>query len=260
MRWAGSKRQLVPTIRGLFPKNYERYLEPFAGSAAVFVAARPRRAVISDINPGLIEAYRVVRLEPGKVARQATRWPVSSDTYYRIRSIDPERLSSVGRAARFIYLNRYCFNGVYRENQQRRFNVPYGRTTGKMPRPAEFKAFAKLLKRARLVCCDFEETLRLAGKRDLVYVDPPYYAAGRVFKGEYGYAAFNSEDEDRLIAALTSAARRGAYLIVSYNGSLKARLPGWRAVRQRVIRNVGGFASKRKRIFEFIYTNIVADD
>lgn len=256
LRWAGSKRRMIPAILALCPSNYVRYIEPFAGSASVFVALRPDRAVLSDINVDLITTYRAIRRNPAAVARQARRWPSDSPTYYRIRALNPKSLTPVGRAARFVYLNRYCFNGVYRENQSRQFNVPYGHTTGTFPKPLEFRRFGSLLRRARLISCDFERSLELASAGDLVYVDPPYYAEGRRFRGEYGYGAFSVDDEVRLVKALFAASKRGAAIIVSYNGSLLKSLPGWRAVRQKVTRNVGGFASSRRRVFEYLYTNI----
>jgi DNA adenine methylase len=148
---------------------------------------------------------------------------------------------------------------VYRGNKSREFNVPFGKSTGNFPRSSEFRAFAKLLRSARLVCCDFEQSVALATKGDFVYVDPPYYAPGRDFKGEYGYGAFNQEDEKRLLAALLAASKRGAKILLSYNDSLIDSLPDWTAIPLKVIRNVGGFASSRRSVIEYLYTNMSQD-
>jgi DNA adenine methylase len=126
LRWAGSKRKLLPKLISLSPSSSGRYVEPFAGSAALFFALQPQDALLSDFNPELIETYKILSANAGSVWRRLSQMPGSRDFYYRIRARNPTSMSSIDRAARFIYLNRYCFNGVYRTNRLGQFNVPRG--------------------------------------------------------------------------------------------------------------------------------------
>src|ERR1700693_4959656 len=125
LRWAGSKRQHVPFLRQCWERGtHTRYIEPFAGSAAVFFAVAPSRAVLGDINDDLIETYRTLRRKPYAVHHRLTRFATGEAAYYKAREMRPT--SAVAKAARFVYLNRFCFNGLYRTNREGRFNVPYG--------------------------------------------------------------------------------------------------------------------------------------
>ena len=125
-RWAGSKRSLLPSLLDCVPHSYDRYIEPFAGSACLFFALRPDRAILGDFNVELMQAYRTIAKHPRLIAREVLRLPASQAAYYRIRSLVPNLLTPLHRAVRFAYLNRYCFNGVYRTDRKNRFNVPQG--------------------------------------------------------------------------------------------------------------------------------------
>ena len=256
LRWAGSKKKLVPAILSLAPVTYLRYLEPFVGSGCVFAALAPKRAVIGDINDELMFAYSTLRDYPHEVVKTIALFPTDSHTYYSLRAILPNSLGAVTRAARFVYLNRYCFNGVYRTNMSGMFNVPRGTRTGAMPSPETFFHFSDLLKRAKLIRGDFQELLATGRDGDFAYLDPPYVEPGTRFRGEYGYGSFGSDDEDRLISALRSAHSRGVSVVLSYHDGLAERLPDWRKVRQSVARSVGGFGRSRKLVCEVLYTNV----
>jgi DNA adenine methylase len=125
IRWAGAKRRQRQALLQLSPANFGRYFEPFLGSGALFFALKPRRAVLNDRILPLIETWRSVASHPRQVAEAASSWPVDRETYYQIRALEPE--DPIIAAARFIYLNKTCFNGLYRVNAQGKFNVPYGR-------------------------------------------------------------------------------------------------------------------------------------
>src|SRR5258708_201479 len=141
-RWAGSKRQLLPLLEGYWSRDFGRYVEPFAGSACFFFRLMPERALLADINKELICAYRQIKADALKVHNSLKKLSTGSDTYYQQRSLDPVYLSPNARAARFIYLNRYCFNGLYRTNQRGEFNVPYGgQATGSTPTKKELLKF-----------------------------------------------------------------------------------------------------------------------
>ncbi len=255
LRWAGSKRKLVPKITTLFPQKFRRYIEPFAGSACVFAALAPKKAVLSDINAELIHTYQTLATSAASVHRALRKWDLRKKTYYEVRSLDPKKLKSVRRAARFIYLNRRCFNGVFRLNKEGRFNVPLGRKTGPLPSRRELLEFSSLLAQAEIRACDFEKTVKRAGNGDLVYLDPPYTAPGTRFRGEYGWNAFREVDEERLIRSVQDAATRGATVVLSYRGSVAKRLPGWRRKHVRVLRSVSGFSAKRRRVTEVLFTS-----
>src|SRR5260370_20910355 len=126
IRWAGSKRLLLNRLRVLWPGGTRRYIEPFCGSACLFFDLEPARAVLGDLNEELVCAFRAVKRNPYIVIESLKRLPVGELGYYRVRRLPPQSLAESDRAARFLYLNRYCFNGIYRTNSQGGFNVPYG--------------------------------------------------------------------------------------------------------------------------------------
>ena len=185
LRWAGSKRQLVPHIAAYWPGGSVRYIEPFVGSAGLFFAVQPSYAILGDINAALIETYRMVRDVPEPLHLALKKWINDEAEYYRIRAMEPVDMDPVGRAARFLYLNRFCFNGLYRTNGAGYFNVPYGgNRSGQLPTLRHLRAAGKLLERAKLVSGDFRETLSTVGPNDFVYLDPPFFVSG--LSGLYG--------------------------------------------------------------------------
>src|SRR6267154_5993684 len=191
-RWAGSKRKLVPLLLECVP-SFGRYIEPFAGSACLFFALRPRKAVLGDFNEELMNAYWAVRAHPVELARRIWLMPQSTEHYYQLRK-QTSPFQKVDRAARFVYLNHFCFNGVYRTDRQGRFNVPRGTKMGQMPSANTFERCASMLRRTVLHTGDFEECLADIRVNDFVYLDPPYTKPERRTRGEYGYGAFGQSD------------------------------------------------------------------
>lgn len=258
LRWAGSKRKQVPVLRQYWSSEFHRYVEPFAGSVCLFLAVRPDRAVLSDLNSDLIGTYDVVRRMPGRVYEMVTAIPRTKTRYYAERHVAPESLSPLRRAARFIYLNRNCFNGIYRTNTDGAFNVPFADSrAGAFVTRDEFVAAAKLLRSATLAACDFGTTLSRVRKGDFVYLDPPYALdARRVFR-EYGAKAFCGQDLRRLSRHLFSMDRRGANFLVSYADCRESRelASDWCVRRMRVRRHVAGFAGARKAAYELLISN-----
>lgn len=126
LRWAGSKRKIIPILLDLAPAKFARYVEPFAGSACLFFALRPAQAILSDINVELINTYQTLKANVEGVIKHLSLLNCGEEEYYRIRSQANSKMTNEKRAARFIYLNRFCFNGLYRTNKQGKFNVPYG--------------------------------------------------------------------------------------------------------------------------------------
>jgi DNA adenine methylase len=257
-RWAGSKRKILAELVAATPQHFDRYFEPFAGSACLFFAVRPRAAVLGDINAQLIEAYDTIRRNPIRVASVLALLPTDADFYYGIRDHDPAELSKVDRAARFLFLNRLSFNGVYRTNRHGKFNVPPGRRTGAMPSVELLRSCADALQRATLCHGDFERTVADVGPDDFVYLDPPYAKRNRAGYGEYGYGSFaGTVDLDRFVSCADALNQRGARVLISYSDqlALKERFPKWHHRRLRVRRHVAGFASDRRTVSEMLLAN-----
>lgn len=179
VKWVGGKRQLMFELIKNMPKSYNRYFEPFIGGGALFFELQPEQAYISDMNEELINLYLVVRDNVYELIKDLSKHEVSKEYFLEIRNIDRTEqyteLSDVERASRFIYLNRTCFNGMYRVNSQGQFNVPFGHY--KNPRIIDENNLlncSELLKKTEIKCADFSEILTKVKKGDLVYFDPPY--------------------------------------------------------------------------------------
>lgn len=258
LRWAGSKRQLLPIIKQHVPPAIVRYIEPFAGSACLFFSAAPKRAILSDINAELMATYRVIRKSPEKVAQQLKGLRRSRREYLRMRSLEPARMTPPQRAARFIYLNRFCFNGLYRTNRNGEFNVPYGATgTGQLPDVQLLRACSKALHRTVLLTGDFEATLRRAKPGDFVYMDPPYAVTTRRVFNEYASTGFSSIDVVRVRRGMKQLARKGVRFLVSYAQSPEAEMlrKGFASRRVSVRRNIAGFTRQRRHSSEILIWN-----
>ena len=203
LRWAGSKKRLIPKISPYWGEGFTRYVEPFMGSATLFFAINPPKAVLSDINPDLVEAFCAIRDHPRAVYNRLTNLPLGETAYYRIRKEDSSRLSPLDRVARFIYLNRFCFNGLYRTNMKGNFNVPYASSkTGRLPVWDDLFKAAKVLSNAKISSGDFEEALQNVRAGDFVYMDPPYAVQNRRIFRQYSHDCFGTEDLARLASAL----------------------------------------------------------
>jgi DNA adenine methylase len=187
--------------------------------------------------------------------------PADPQFYYELRSSDPGRLSPFRRALRFLHLNRYCFNGIFRTNLKGQFNVPSGgRRAGWIPPLTAFRQCANLLQRATLRSADFGEVLSATRKGDFVDADPPYAVRSRRIFREYGPREFAARDLSRLGRHLTTMNRRGVHFLVSYADCSEARelFAEWSPRRVRVRRHVAGFTGSRRIAFELLVTNIPA--
>jgi len=217
LKWPGGKRWAAARIAAMIrPRLSGRYFEPFLGGAAVFFSLRPTQCVLSDINPDLINTYRVVRDRIPSLIAGIRALRVSESTFYELRSRTPSDL--VVRAARFLYLNRTAFAGMYRLNSKGEFNVPYGgeRTPDALWKGSLLKDASVALRRADLCACDFEFVLDAARAGDVVYCDPTYTVVhnNNGFK-RYNEKNFSWADQERLARAAARAVRRGASVLVS---------------------------------------------
>lgn len=245
-------------LREFVPAQFGTYIEPFAGSACLFFALQPQDAVLGDINAELIQTYRQLRRHPSKVYEAVSAFPRLPKTYYRIRDLDASNLSAFDRSVRFLYLNRNCFNAVYRVNKRGQFNVPFGTRTGNLPSVEEFRACGRVLKNARLVTADFEDVIDQAKVGDFLYLDPPYSKSVAGEPGLFGTGAFTRKDLTRLIAATTQAANRGVTFLLSfeYDDDLRKELSHVRVKEITAHRHVSGFTGARGRVAELLFTNL----
>ena len=259
IRWAGSKRQTLPRLRELWGKGYARYVEPFAGSASLFFDVQPSSAILGDLNWELISAFRAIRRDVDLVLQCLRRLPVGKSSYYRIREQNPTQLAAPELAARFLYLNHFCFNGLYRTNLNGFFNVPYGPPkNGSALDEQSILQAARTLQASELLHADFEETLESVRAGDFVFLDPPYAMDGRRVFREYLPGSFNGVDLPRLKGTLQRLDSRGASFVITYADSLESRklLKKWNRSRLWVRRNIAGFAADRRGYYEILATNI----
>lgn len=259
IRWAGSKRQHLPLLKSFWSDKFARYVEPFAGSAILFFNLNPTRALLGDINKELISTFKTVRDHPTQVYRTLKAIPKGPVHYKRVRKENPNSLAPVKRAARFIYLNRYCFNGLYRTNLKGEFNVPYGgQKSGSIPTQEHLVGAASHLKRATLFCGDFRKTLSKVKRGDFVYLDPPYAVSNRRIFTEYGAKPFTVPDIEVLGRLLSRIENKGAKFVLSYADCSEARktFSQWKTKRILTRRSVAGFHGARKNAYELCVTNL----
>jgi DNA adenine methylase len=257
LKWPGGKRWAAFEISELVRQKLNgTYYEPFLGSAAVYFWLRPVNSVLSDINKDLINTYLVVRDQLDKLIEQLKSIPISRRAYYCLRSSSPA--DSVERAARFLYLNRTSFSGLYRVNSAGEFNVPYGggeRTPRALLKSQILPHAASALEKANIKCCDFEEILKSATRGDVVYCDPTY----TVTHDNNGFVRYNEKnfswaDQERLANAAISASRRGASVIVSnaHHPSVRKLYPHGRFITLRRQSTLSADASRRGPVKEFL--------
>ena len=179
IKWAGGKRQLLPELKRRLPASYNRYFEPFIGGGALYFDIAPFDAYISDINPELVNLYEVIRDDVEALISDLSSHENSSEYYNEIRALDRNpnytNISPVRKASRFIYLNKTCFNGLYRVNRKGFFNVPFGRYANpNFLNKESLYAASEVLQTTQIECASFENILNFVKKGDFVYFDPPY--------------------------------------------------------------------------------------
>jgi len=229
------------------------------GSASLFYAADPPKAILSDINHELVGTFVAVRDHPRAVYNRLLNIPKGKRSYKELRSLNPDGLDSIDRAARFIFLNRYCFNGIYRTNIKGAFNVPYSPSrTGTIPTWDSFLSAARSLGSATILCADFQAVVDSKVREDdFVYLDPPYAVENRRVFRQYGPQVFGLDDLKRLSKTLDVIDSRGAIFVLSYAYSPEAisYFRKWNRIKVFIQRNVSGFAKHRRMAAELIFTN-----
>ncbi len=256
IRWAGSKRKLLPVLTQSIPKTFERYVEPFCGSACLFFEVNVYEALLSDINFELINALSEIKVNQN-IRESLIQIPDTDDEYYRIRGLDPDALSKAERAVRFLYLNRYCFNGVYRTNKAGKFNVPRGSRTGGFPSQDVFNLARKKLYNTEIIVADYTETLRKLKEGDFVYIDPPYSKSEK-FTGEYGPGSFNIENLPVLFKGLYDLNSKGVKFLFSYRACkdvIELLSKDFTVQTLSVKRHISGFKTTWNEVEEILVKN-----
>ncbi|KAG8154163.1 DNA adenine methylase [Burkholderia catarinensis] len=213
LKWAGGKRWLAQTCLELFPQTYGTYFEPFLGGGAMFFKLRPHKAVLADMNRELIETYSAIAENYQSVHRRIRKYHDmhSVEQYYSVRALAPRNRNDL--AARFIYLNRTCWNGLYRVNKNGQFNVPIGTKSNVLLDTDDWPTVSAALRQAKLLVSDFEPIIDQAKRNDIVFADPPY----TVKHNNNGFIKYNEnifawQDQVRLRDALLRAKKRGAHI------------------------------------------------
>lgn len=215
LKWCGGKRQLLDILCSLAPVSFRSYHEPFVGGGALFFElsrqCRITRAYLSDSNAELMDCYRALRTDPGDVVAELKAYKHGEDEYYATRAANTKFMSPAGRAARMIYLNKTCFNGLYRVNRAGQFNVPFGKYTNPLICDEEnLRACATALEKAAMATCDFGAAPAVA-PGDFVYFDPPYHGTF----GGYTAGGFDETDQKRLAWQFDICVRAGATALLS---------------------------------------------
>jgi DNA adenine methylase len=259
LKWAGGKSQLLDQYSPLFPTTWRTYFEPFLGGGAVFFHLQPSAAVLTDITEELVNAYVVARDKVDELIAALRVHRNERDYYYSVRAWKPESLTPVERAARLIFLNRTCFNGLYRVNRRGQFNVPFGRYSN--PTICDrtgLRAASLALKGVEIYATDFEDALERAQAGDFAYLDPPYnpLSATSSFTG-YAEGGFGEDEQRRLTSVYKRMDRRGVMLMLSNSASelVKTLYTGFRIVEVTARRAINSKADKRGPVPELVILN-----
>lgn len=268
LKWAGGKRQLLEELKKHMPKKYNTYYEPFIGGGALFFELQRGQAVINDSNSELINCYRVIKENPDELIEDLRKHKNDLEHYYTTRDLDRQKtnyakLSDVERASRIIYLNKTCYNGLFRVNSQGQFNVPFGRYKNPdLLNIAVVKAVHEYLKNNQIIILneDFEEAVKSAKKGDFIYFDPPYDPVSDTssFTG-YDINGFNKDEQEKLRNVVDILHNKKCYFLLSnayteyivnlYNHK------DYRQIKISAIRAINSNAEKRGKIDEILVKN-----
>lgn len=263
LKWAGGKRALLNDLLRYVPSRVPRYFEPFAGGATLFFHLAPQKAVLADANAQLISLYETVRDQPAALAFALDALQphvLEAEFYYRLRACAAETLEPVQRAARLIFLNKTCYNGLYRENRRGQFNVPFGRyqRPPALYNPENLRAAAAVLGSATLLYSDFEQAVAGAESGDFIYFDPPYVPLNATASfTRYTSASFGETEQRRLAKLFHDLAARGCRVLLSNSDTPLVRelYAGFPSEVVRASRNINSRADGRAQIAELLVSN-----
>ncbi len=259
VKWVGGKRQLVNEIHKRIPLNFNRYYEPFIGGGAVFFSNGFNKAIISDVNQELINAYNVIKENVDNLIISLKKHLYNEEYFYELRKKDTSDLSNIERASRFIYLNKTCYNGLYRVNKKGKFNVPFGKYKSPLICDEEnLKAVNYKLIKTKILCTDFEKSVLTAKENDFVYFDPPYMplSSTSYFVG-YSKNGFAYNEQLRLKSVYKKLSEKGVYCMLSnsYTNEVKELYSEYNIDTVKATRVINSKANGRGKIKEVIITN-----
>lgn len=221
IKWVGGKSQIIKHLVHRLPKNFNRYFEPFIGGGALFFHLQPRNAVLSDINSELIDTYLAIRDDVEGVIEELQMHRYEKDYFYQVRAWDRSesfsKMSRNKRAARLIYLNKCCFNGLHRVNSEGHFNVPFGKYTNPTIVDAHnLRNCCSALKNVELKSSNYQSISETIGKEDFVYFDPPYMPISATSSfTSYSKDGFNQDSQVKLMETCTMLDQKGAFFMLS---------------------------------------------
>ena len=263
VKWVGGKTQLLPELRSRIPDGFSKYFEPFIGGGALFFHLQPQQSTLIDINEDLTNAYKVIKHKTNELIADLHQHIYEKDYYYQIRNIDRtdeyKSWSDVRRASRLIYLNKCCFNGLYRVNSKGEFNTPMGRYKNPLiVDEANLKACSQALVRAKIVNGSFLEVEARVGKNDFVYFDPPYAPLNATsnFTG-YSQKGFDEEMQLELRELCDRLDGKGVRFMLS-NSNAPLILDLYQDYKIELVyatRAINSKAHKRGKILEVLVTN-----
>lgn len=260
IKWAGSKKWLFKRHPHIFPNKYNTYFEPFLGGGAIFFNLRPKKAILSDINGRLISLYEELKKNPKGLFNETNRLIEShtDDQYYKKRI----EFNETGSPVLFLYLNRTCYNGIYRENNSGEFNVPVGRRASRhFPfKQEDLEYFSNIIKKASLKEQGFMETLSMVKEDDFIYVDPPYIKFENDYDSfrKYGKDVFSPEDLQELAEKLNELSKKNKILFSNFDlPNVRGLFRGsqWKFQSVKQASNISGMNSGRKKMEEVLIYN-----
>lgn len=265
VKWAGGKRQILDKIRNYIPDNFSTYYEPFVGGGAVLFYIQPKKAVINDANPHLMNVYKVIKNNVEELIDDLKTHKNEEDYYYKIRRLDRteefENMSNLKKASRILYLNKTCYNGLFRVNSNGEFNVPFGRYKNpKIVNGPVLRAVSNYLNSndIRILNVDFEEAIKGMRKQAFVYFDPPYHpiSDSSSFTG-YTLDGFDKEDQNRLKNLCDKLNERGCRFLLSNSGArfIQNLYDNYKIDIIGAKRSINSDASKRGEVEEVLVRN-----
>jgi len=264
LKWAGGKRQLISQMDQYFPKKFNKYIEPFVGGGAIFFYLLPENAILIDINKDIINAYRVIKNNVTELIGSLKKHKNEKEYYYDIRNVDRDLeefdgWSTTEKASRIIFMNRCCFNGLYRVNSKGQFNVPFGKYKNpKFCDEENLISVQKALKNVNLVNDSFDKCLDFAEEDDFIYFDPPYVPISDSANfTSYTKDNFNNDDQIRLNETFKSLDERGCNVMLSnsYSDFILDLYRDYHIHFLQAKRAINSDASKRGAIKEVLITN-----
>ena len=269
VKWVGGKRQLLKQFRfmNLYPPEgfnsmVGRYFEPFVGGGAVFFDLRPGKAYLSDLNSELVIAYNVIKNNVDGLIKSLKKHKHTKEYFLKIRAKDPKKLSDLEVASRFIYLNRTCFNGMYRVNSKGGFNVPFGKYSNPLICDEQnLRRVSKALKNVEIKCQDYKSVLKKARKGDFVYFDPPYFPVSKTASfTSYTKEAFLEKEQIELRDTFLELNKKGCFVMLSnsdtsFINEIYSGFKGVRITKVEAGRAINSKASGRGKITEVLVTN-----